>query len=112
MTDDFPFFEQTYITPDPTQPYNYPPLAAVASSLVGWDGNDQGQKEDMDSMTPRPVLHPEPDFINPFVSLGLSDGNMGYVPLPFGSDAMSAQYDMDAYRMGLKEYGIMPASSQ
>lgn len=97
---------------DPMQPYSYPPLAAVASSLVGWDGNGQGQKEDMDSATPKPTLQPESDFINPFVSLALSDGNMGYVTMPFGSDAASAQYDMDAYRMGLKEYGIMPASNQ
>ena len=64
-------------------------------------------------MTPKPnFLQPESDFISPFVSLALSDGNMGYVP--FGSDAADAQYDMDmnAYRMGLGEYGIAPASNR
>ena len=92
------------------QSYDYPPLAAVASSLVGWDGNGRGQKEGMDSVTPKPNLQPESDFIDPFISLALSDGNMGYVP--FGSDPAGAQYDMDAYRMGLKEYGITPANNQ
>ena len=92
------------------QSYDYPPLAAVASSLVGWDGNGRGQKEDMGSATPKPLLHHESDFVNPFVSLALTDGNMGYVP--FGSDFSGAQYDMDAYRMGLKEYGITPAGDQ
>lgn len=66
----------------------------------------------MDLVTPQPILEPESDFISPFVSLALSDGNMGYVPMSFGSDAASAQSDMDAYRMGLKEYGIMPADNQ
>lgn len=64
----------------------------------------------MGSMTPKPNLQFESDFIDPFVSLALSDGNMGYIP--FGSGAADAQYDMDAYRMGLKEYGITPASNQ
>ena len=92
------------------QSYDYPPLTAVASSLVGWDGNGRGQKEDMGSTTPKPNFQHESDFINPFVSLALSDGNMGFVP--FGSDVSGTQYDMDAYRMGLKEYGITPASDQ
>ena len=92
------------------QSYDYPPLAAVASSLVGWDGNGRGQKEGMDSTAPNPNLQPESTFISPFVSLALSDGNMGYVP--FGLDVPGVQYDMDAYRLGLKEYGIVPASNQ
>ena len=91
-------------------PPGYPPLAAVASSLVGWDGNNWGQKEDMGSTTPKPNLQHEQDIISPFVSLALSDGNMGYVP--FGLDVASAQYNMDAYQMGLRQYGITPASNQ
>lgn len=62
-------------------------------------------------MTPKPTLYNEPEFINPFASLALSDVNMGYFDMPFGSDPLSIQSDMDAYRMGLKEYGITPASS-
>jgi len=60
-------------------------------------------------MTPKPILQRDQDFVNPFASLALSDGNMGYIP--FGSDVASAQYDMDAYRIGLKEYGITPANN-
>ena len=96
--------------PDQMQLSDYPPLAAVASSLVGWDGNSRGQKEDMDSTTPKPNPQHEPEFIDPFVSLALSDANMGY--MPFGSDVASAQYYMDAYQMGLKQYGIAPARNQ
>jgi hypothetical protein len=92
------------------QSYDYPPLAAVASSLAGWNGSGQGQKEDMGSITPKPSLRHESDFINPFLSLALSDGGMGYVNVPFGLDTVSARSDLDAYRMGLREYGITPAS--
>lgn len=97
--------------PDQTPLYTYPPLAVVASSLAGWDGNGQGQEGDVDSLTPKPTLQRELDFIDPFVSLALSDG-MGYVNAPFGSDPASAQSDMHAYRMGLEEYGITPAGNQ
>ena len=108
-------FGQAYAVSDPMQPYAYPaPLAAVASSLVGWDGNGQWNKEDMDSATPKPVLQPAPDFIftNPFLSLAPLDVNVGCTDMPFGLDALSFQSDMDAYRMGLREYGITPASNQ
>ena len=37
---------------------------------------------------------------------------MGFIDSPFGSDPASVQSDMDAYRMGLREYGITPASIQ
>jgi len=66
----------------------------------------------MSSPTPRPFLQHESDYIDPFLSLALSDGNMGYFGVPFGPDPLCAQYDMDAYRMGLKEYGIPPAGNQ
>lgn len=66
----------------------------------------------MDSLTPKPTFHHESEFTNPFASLALSDGNMGYINMPFGSDPVNAQYDMDAYQMGLKEYGITPANNQ
>lgn len=66
----------------------------------------------MNSLTPKPILQYESDFVNPFTSLPLSDGSMGYIGMPFGSDPLSVQSDMDAYRMGLKEYGITPASEQ
>ena len=90
--------------------YPYPPLAAVASSLAGWDGNGQSQKEDMASLTPNPSLQYELEFTNnPFVSL--PDESMTYFDMPFGSDPISVQSDMDAYRMGLREYGITPASN-
>lgn len=65
----------------------------------------------MDPLTPKPTLHHETDFINPFASLALSDGTMNFVNMPFGFDPVSAQFDMDAYRMGLKEFGIMPANN-
>ena len=64
----------------------------------------------MDSVT-QPGLQHDSDFINPFLSFSLSDGSMGYLGMPFGSDIGGAQYDMDAYRMGLKEYGIPPATN-
>lgn len=90
--------------------FNCPPLAAVASSLAGWDGSSQGQMGDMDSVTPKPVFHHESDFVsNPFAPF--ADGSMGYANIPFGLDPLSLQSDMDAYRMGLKEYGIMPANN-
>ena len=67
----------------------------------------------MNSLTPRPFLHHESDFVNsPFLSLSLSDESMGYLGMPFGSDPLSLQSDLEAYRMGLKEYGITPASNQ
>jgi hypothetical protein len=111
--DDFSLFGSTYSAPDPTSSFNYPPLAAIASSLAGWDGNDQGQKEFLDSLTPKPTLNYESNFVNnPFAPLTLCDGGMGYISLPFGSDPLSVQSDLDAYRMGLKEYGITPASDQ
>jgi hypothetical protein len=106
-------FGPTYTAADPISSFDYPPLAAIASSLAGWDGNGQGQKEFMDSLTPKPTYNYESDFVNnSFASLPLSDGSMGYISMPFGSDPMSIQSDMDAYRMGLKEYGITPASEQ
>ena len=40
----------------------------------------------------------------------LSDGTMGFADVPFGLDPVNVQFDMNAYRMGLKEYGIAPAS--
>jgi len=110
FSDDFSLFGQAYAVPDQTPSYTYPPLAVVASSLAGWDGNGQGQEGGVGSLTPKPTLQHEPDFINPFVSLALSDG-MGYFNAPFGSDPASAQSDMAAYRMGLEEYGITPASN-
>lgn len=109
--DDFSLFGPTYTEPDSASTFNYPPLAAVASSLAGWDGNGQGQKESVDSLTPKPLLHQEPDFLNPFLSLSQADGTMDCM-LPFGLDPLSVQSDMDAYRMGLKEYGITPAFTQ
>lgn len=67
----------------------------------------------MYSLTPRPFLYHESDFVNnPFPSLSLSDGNMGYLGMSFGSGPLSLQFDMDAYQMGLREYGITPASNQ
>lgn len=111
--DNFSLFEQTYTEADPASSFNYPPLAAVASSLAGWDGNGQGQEDGVNSLTPKPVLYQESDFANdPFISLPLADGAMGWMNMPFGSDPLSAQSDMDAYLMGLKEYGIPPACNQ
>ena len=110
--DDFSLFGSTYTEPDLVPSFNYPPLAAVASSLAGWDGNGQGQKESIDSLTPKPFLNQEPDFLNiPFLPLTQADGTMDYM-LPFGLDPLSVQSDMDAYRMGLKEYGITPTFTQ
>ena len=86
------------------QPYGYPPLAAVASSLVGWDGNGLEQKEDVGSVAPKPTF--QPDL---FASPPLFDESMAYFGVPFGPDIVATQYDMDAYRMGLTEYGITPA---
>lgn len=66
---------------------------------------------DVDSLTPEPTLHYELDSTDPFVSLMLSDGAMDFSNVPFGSDPVHFQCDMNAYRMGLKEYGITPAST-
>ena len=111
--DDFSLFGPTYTEPDPMSSFSYPPLAAVASSLAGWDGNGQGQKESVDWLTPTPALHQELDFFNdPFMSLTLADGAMDCMSMPLGLDPLSVQSDMDAYRMGLKEYGITPACNQ
>lgn len=112
--DDFSLFGPALTEPQISS-FNYPPLAAVASSLAGWDGNGQGQEEGVDSLTPKPVFYQEPDLINnPFISLPLADDIMDCTSIPFGldSDPLSVQFDMDAYRMGLKEYGITPAFSQ
>jgi len=65
----------------------------------------------MISLTPKPTLLHESDFINPFTSLALSDGTMNFVNMSFGSDLVSSQFDMDAYQMGLREYGIAPAGT-
>jgi len=64
----------------------------------------------MDLLTSEPTFYYEPDSTDPFVSLMVSDGNIGFTNPPFGSDPANAQFDTNAYRMGLKEYGIMPAS--
>ncbi|KAF9654053.1 hypothetical protein BDM02DRAFT_3107285 [Thelephora ganbajun] len=117
FSDDLSLFGQpltvpAFAIPNPILSYNFPPLAAVASSLAGWNGTGQGQKEDMDSPTPKPTLRPDFVFTNPFASPALSDRNMGYVGMPFGLDFVSAQFDMDVYRMGLKEHDITPASNQ
>ena len=63
-------------------------------------------------LTPKPVFRHELDFTDTFTSFALSDVNMGYLNVPLGSDPMSIHSDMDAYRMGLMEYGITPASNQ
>jgi hypothetical protein len=112
--DDFSLFGSTYSEPDTVPSFIHPPLAAVASSLAGWDGNGQGQQESVVSLTPKPFLHQESDFLNnPFPSLTLADSAMDYTGMmPFGLDPLSLQSDMDAYRMGLKEYGITPAWNQ
>jgi hypothetical protein len=111
--DDFPLFGPTYTEPDAMSSFNYPPLAAVASSLAGWDGNCQGQRESVESLTPKLAPHQESDFLNsPFVSLTLTDSTMDCMDMSFGLDPLSVQSDMDAYRMGLKEYGITPAWNQ
>ena len=103
-------FGQIYSAPDQIPPHGYPPLAAVASSLAGWDGNGQEQKENTDLLTPEPTFYYESDSTDPFVSLVASDGVMGFTSVPFGSEPVNVQFDMNAYRMGLKEYGITPAS--
>lgn len=113
VLDDFSLFGQAYAEPDPLPSFDYPPLAAVASSLTGWDGSDQWQRENVDSQTPKPVCYQESDLVNnSFTSLTLADGTMDYMGTPFGLDPSSFQSDMDAYRMGLKEYGISPACNQ
>lgn len=90
--------------------YGYPPLAVIASSLVGWDGNCEEQKEAMDTFTSKPTFRYDSDLTSPFTSLMLSDGTMGSMDIPFSSDPVGFQSDMDAYRMALREYGITPAS--
>jgi hypothetical protein len=89
--------------------YSYPPLAVIASSLVGWDGNCEEQKETMDPFTAKPAFHYGSDPTGPFASLMISDGTMDSMDIPFASGPASFQSDMDAYRMALREYDITPA---
>lgn len=111
--DNFSLFAPTHIEPDSIPSLDYPPLAAVASSLAGWDGSGPGERQGRDSLTPKPVLHQESDFVNnPFMSLPLADDTMDFMGMPFGLDPLSLQSDMDAYLMGLKEYGIAPACNR
>jgi len=61
-------------------------------------------------LTPESTFYYKPDPTDPLVSFLVSDGVMGFTNAPFGPDAVNVQFDMNAYRMGLKEYGITPAS--